>query len=216
MKLIDLTNEVFGKLTVLYRAENRIEPSGRSKTYWKCKCECGVEKEVEASSLRSGTSKSCGCVNKERMGRLNLSHGSSNSFEYKTLVKIKERCYNSNSERYNSYGGRGIKVCDRWLESFENFLEDMGERPEGYSIERINVDGNYEPENCKWIPLIEQHYNKQNTKFVEYNGNKVSLSKICKELRLPYKTTWKKLNKGITFETIIKNYKNGQQIQSDS
>lgn len=166
-------------------------------------CECGVEKEFEGSSLRAGTSKSCGCTKKEIAKNINLSHGKYKSPEYRTWVKMKERCYNPNTERYPSYGGRGITVCERWLNSFENFYEDMGKKPKGYSIERINVDGNYEPNNCKWASSQEQHYNKTNTLYVEYKNENKSLSELCKIYALNYKSVWKQYKKGVTFEEIL-------------
>lgn len=204
MKLIDLSNQIFGKLKVLKRAENRIEPSGRSKVYWLCRCECNIEKEIEASSLKKGKSNSCGCIGKEIMKNLNLSHGMYKSSEYKSWQKMKERCLNPNIERYPQYGGRGIKVCNRWLNSFENFYEDMGDRPsKDHSLDRKDVNGDYTPDNCRWITNQEQHYNKTNTLYVEYNGNKKSLSEMCKMYNLNYKSTWKKYNKGTTFEEIL-------------
>ena len=204
MKLIDLQYKVFGKLTVLKRGENRVEPSGKTKVYWLCRCECGTEKEFEGSSLRQGTSRSCGCVGKERIKNFNLSHNMSKSKEYRAWQKMKERCYNPNIERYPVYGGRGIKVCDRWLESFDNFYEDMGPRPSSkHSIDRIDVNGDYEPGNCRWVTMQEQHYNKRNTLYVEYKNENKSLSELCKIYNLNYKSTWKNYKKGFTFEGIL-------------
>lgn len=210
MKFKNIEGEFFGKFTVLRRGENRVEPSGKTKVYWLCKCECGSEKEIEASSLREGTSKSCGCVKKENAKNLNLSHGMYRSAQYKAWQKMKERCLNPNVERYPNYGGRGITVCKRWLESFENFYEDMGDKPTPqHSIDRKDVNGNYEKDNCRWVTNQEQHYNKTNTLYVRYKNENKSLSELCKKYHLNYKSTWRQYKKGFTFEQIlIKNNKN--------
>lgn len=207
MKLIDLQYKVFGKLTVLKRGENRVEPSGKTKVYWLCECECGVEKEYEGSSLREGTSKSCGCVKRKLAKNINLSHNMSKSKEYKAWAKMKERCYNPNTERYLIYGGRGITVCDEWKNSFEKFYEDMGDKPSPqHSIDRINVDGNYEKDNCRWATEKEQALNKRNTLYVEYKNENKPLSELCKNYDLNYKSVWKQHEKGFTFEEILIKY----------
>lgn len=151
---IDLTGEVFGRLTVLHRV-----PSD-GKVKFACKCECGNTVNITASNLRSGTSKSCGCLNTEKRSSTHKTHGKRNSPEYNSWRGMKNRCYNTTHNRYAIYGGRGITVCDRWLNSFENFFADMGAKPHPtYSIDRINVDGNYEPSNCRWASKSEQRLN---------------------------------------------------------
>lgn len=154
-KLIDLTGQVFGRLTVLQRAD-----TGRLKPDWLVRCECGVVKPVNGSDLKAGKIVSCGCLQREKIGNLRRSHSLSKSSEYNIWTLMKRRCLDENSLRYYRYGGRGIKVCDRWLEAFENFYADMGPRPHSkLSLDRINNDGNYEPGNCRWTDSMTQYYN---------------------------------------------------------
>lgn len=154
MKLIDLTGNVYGRLTVIERAENY-----KHYTCWLCKCECGNEAVVRSSDLRFNKTKSCGCLRKEFAQKLNNKHGKSKTTEFKIWKGINQRCNNKNNKSYEDYGGRGIKVCKRWSK-FENFLVDMGEMPpKKHSIERIDVNGDYEPSNCKWASVIEQSRN---------------------------------------------------------
>ena len=101
---------------------------------------------------------------------------------YQCYQDMKQRCNNKNSQQYKNYGGRGISVCDRWLESFDNFISDMGEKPEGMSIERINVNGNYEPKNCKWASKLEQANNRRTTRKIQFNGECLSLREWAKRI----------------------------------
>lgn len=134
-------------------------------------CDCGNIKDIGISNVANGKSKSCGCISKEIHRKLKTIHGKSKTPEYRSWCSIKERCYNKKNNRYYRYGGRGIVICDRWLNSFENFISDMGERPSAeYSIERINNDGNYEPSNCKWATIEEQASNKSSNSYLTFKG----------------------------------------------
>lgn len=154
---IDMRGKQCGRLTVLSYA-GRPKPN---RHMWLCKCTCGQKTVANGDALRKGTSQSCGCLRDEMSGARRRTHGAANTLEYHTWVGMKDRCYNPNNRKYDRYGGRGITVCDWWLDDFENFLTDMGFRPgPGYSIDRKNNDGNYEPGNCRWATPIEQARNR--------------------------------------------------------
>lgn len=122
-------------------------------TYWICRCACGNTKEVRANDLKSGNSQSCGCVK--------YKHGKTRTTEYHSWNLMKDRCFNTNCPAFNRYGGRGITVCERWRDSFENFLADMGPRPSPkHSVDRINNDEGYSPDNCRWATDTEQVRNR--------------------------------------------------------
>lgn len=158
MRRIDLTDQVFGKLTVLGRGDSR-RIGSRSVVTWKCQCECGQITEVLANNLRRGLSTTCG-LSTCRNPRSKV-HGERKSITYTSWTNMKNRCLNANATQYKYYGGRGIKVCDRWMD-FTNFLADMGHRPgKEYSIERENVNGDYCPENCIWLLKSEQSKNRR-------------------------------------------------------
>lgn len=153
---MDLTGTVYGRLTAIEPTDGRI---AAGSVIWLCRCECGNEVMVPTNRLRSGNTRSCGCLFADSHFR---KHGMSYSVEYKTWQAMKSRCQDSNNGRFSDYGGRGITVCERWLESFENFFEDMGLRPgKGYSIERRDNDAGYSPENCHWATDVEQRANQR-------------------------------------------------------
>ena len=159
---LNLTNQRFGRLVAK-------RPVGLQHSFvlWLCVCDCGQETQLTTNALRRGNTRSCGCMLRElyASGGSQLRHGAArpgkHTVEYGTWQAIIKRCSNPNHERFQYYGGRGIRVCERW-QTFENFLADMGPRPSGrYSIERLDVNGNYEPDNCVWIPLADQVKNRR-------------------------------------------------------
>lgn len=155
----DLAGQQFGRLKVLKVAADRKR--------WICECSCGKRKEVNGYCLRKGISRSCGCLQKERARAAQLKHGDTNhngaiSREYVCWRSMRSRCSNRNNKSWDRYGGRGIKVCERWEKSFENFLADMGRKPSPeHSIERMENSSNYEPGNCKWATRSEQMKNRR-------------------------------------------------------
>lgn len=185
----DLTNKTFGRLTVISRGESK--PT-RAAT-WLCQCSCGNTTIVESRLLNSGNTKSCGCTRMDflKTGAAAYKHGyarrKKQTPEYKVWAWMKDRCENTNNPAYKNYGGRGITVCTRW-NKFENFLTDMQEKPRPeLSIERIDNELGYSPENCRWATGKEQQRNQRRTLRVIWNGNQISLSEFAEWMKVDYK-----------------------------
>lgn len=163
MNKIDRTGYKTGRLTVINKAYSK-QGTTRIRHYWECKCECGKIVFIVADSLTK--TKSCGCLHNEITALINKSHGEARKTkEYSIWASMKNRCIQKSHKQYHRYGGRGIKICERWINNYSNFLSDMGRVPNHgdgirYSLDRINNDGNYEPSNCKWSTYKEQANNK--------------------------------------------------------
>src|SRR5574343_620397 len=177
---IDLTGNKYGRLTVEGLSYIKTTLRGKRLPYWKCICECGKVKDIWGGSLRHGVSKSCGCWRAEQLGAVARKHGMSHHPAYRLWTEMRGRCENENNDTYESYGGRGIKVCKRW-NSFPNFITDMGDRPRGHSMDRIDVNGNYEPSNCRWADAITQANNKRRTKRIEFMGRFLTIAEWSRE-----------------------------------
>lgn len=189
----DLTGCKFGRLKVLSRASVHTSAGG-TKTYrYNCRCDCGVELVVRMPNLSSGNTTSCGCHQKEGLALRRTTHGASHTPEHTSWDGMVRRCTDSNLKAYHNYGGRGIMVCDRWLTSFENFLQDMGPRPEGTSLDRKDNDGNYCKENCRWATAQEQAWNKRSVVLYAHAGESLPSSVWAKRLGLPQRTLYRKL-----------------------
>jgi hypothetical protein len=172
MKKINLVGQKFNRLLVIKEA-----PSIKGKIYFTCMCDCGNETTLLSAAIKGGYTKSCGCYQKQQAAKSGFRHGVSNkTSEYRTWVNMKTRCYNKKVND-KDYIGNGIKVCDRWLNSFANFFEDMGKKPSPlHSIERLESKGDYGPGNCKWGTEEEQVRNKSNNVWIEYNGRRMILT----------------------------------------
>lgn len=202
MPAIDLTGERYGKLTALESHYDR----QRRATMWKCKCDCGNIVYVRANSLRHGRAKSCGCLRAESNIQKKTTHGLAGTHLYAAWSSMKARCYNSNSHNYARYGARGIEVCDEWKNSFEEFGKWALAHgyQDGLSIDRIDNDGNYCPDNCRWVDTKAQNNNRGVSLMFTYNGKTQNLSLWCEELGIPYYRTWQRIHQyGYTFEQAI-------------
>lgn len=158
--------------------------------YTDVKCKCGKQLSRRLSDLNNGKSKRCAsCACKKRYGDFPRD---ANNPTYRSWQAMRTRCNNPNRKAYKDYGGRGITVCERW-DSYKNFVEDMGERPEGKTLDRMDNDGNYEPDNCRWATRQEQSENTRRTRLIEYTGKSQSLRTWCRELDLNYKAIWNRL-----------------------
>lgn len=192
-----LDGQRFGRLTVIRRAGSR---SGR--VVWACMCNCGSTVEVVSHALTSGHTKSCGCWKDERNRGTQPKHsharrGTQPTPTYKTWQAMMTRCYNEKAKSFKDYGGRGIKVCDGW-HLFENFLAHMGERPEGMTLDRIDSNKGYTPENCRWATKITQARNTRVNCIVTYNGSQMTQAEFAETLGLKQSTVSYRLRKGWT------------------
>jgi hypothetical protein len=150
----------YNRLTIIEETKKHILPNGKKRRQFICKCDCGTIKTFVLNDLTNNKTKSCGCLNNRLKNGSTINGKRTN--EYNIWNSMKQRCNNPNMSNYKYYGGRGIKVCDRWINSYNNFLEDMGMKPgPEYSIDRINNDGDYEPSNCKWSTASEQIKNRR-------------------------------------------------------
>lgn len=179
----------------------------RRSAIWKFQCECGNTHEVEATYVRIGNTKSCGCLKREARaanGRANATHGKAGSPIYKVWRRMITRCTNPNVDTFKNYGGRGISVCKLWRESFEAFYADMGDRPsKDHSIDRINNDGNYEPGNVQWSTRKEQARNKRKNRIVIVNGASMTLAEAVEKSGLKYNVVLMRLCSGWSVERAL-------------
>lgn len=201
MRPMQIAGARFGRLIVI-----RQIPDHRKNSYWLCVCDCGAEKVLTGNNLRRGLIKSCGCLNRENTSTRFMRHGHTsglnralnsgrNTSEYQIWAAMKRRCFNPNCPEYRWYGARGITVCDRWLQ-FENFFADMGPRPKGLTLDRIDNDGNYEPSNCRWRTRIEQANNTRQNRIVSLLGKTMTMTQACNASGLPPSTVSTRIKRG--------------------
>ena len=192
--LKDYAGMVFWRLSPLY-AHEKIEGK---PVKWRCRCECGKECDVTMKLVVSGHTKSCGCLAKETVTARNTTHGLARVYPktYKSWKDMRSRCNNAKNKEYANYGGRGITVCDRWSD-FDCFFSDMGAAPEGLTIDRIDVNGNYEPTNCRWATVEQQANNKRSSVLITHNGQTKTLTQWAKLLGKAHGTLTYRLSKGL-------------------
>lgn len=188
----------YGKLTVTGVAKTYTTKSGAFVQVLAWRCECGATGETHLSSVTGGQKSACRTCTMQRLG-----HTPQHELKRSWRAMI-ARCENPKSDKYKNYGARGIQVCDRWRKSFEAFLEDMGERPVGTSIERVDNSGNYEPGNCRWATLQEQNNNKRNNRRITVSGKCLTLAQWCRELGITTSRMAVPLRQGFTHEQAIK------------
>lgn len=195
---LDLTNNKFGRLLVIEKAPNRIMGNGDSRRAWLCMCECGNKVVATTLDLRKGDVKSCGCLKQELDAKRRTIHGEHGTHLHNVWCAMRRRCRNENSKDYIHYGGRGIKVCSEWdkdFTCFKNWALSNGYSEE-LTIDRINVDGNYEPNNCRWTSMKAQSNNRSNSRFVTYNGETHTIQEWSEILNIPYNTLYMRLKNG--------------------
>lgn len=193
MPVLDLTGQRFGRLQVMARAAS--DKNGNAK--WRCACDCGNERVVYSQSMRSGATTSCGCLNREVVSAASTTHGYSGTAAYKAWHAMLQRCENPEHHKWHRYGGRGIRVCERWHD-YANFLTDMGPRPQGMTIDRKDNDGDYTPGNCRWATPRQQSNNRENTRRVTADGESVPLAEAARARALNRATVRSRLRAGWT------------------
>jgi len=188
MRTIQISpHESYGRLKFVGVAPTTFKASSQVE----CLCSCGKRKSVKAFRLITGHTRSCGCLRSDTFSEVNSTHregsASKRSKEYITWVNMVQRCSNPNTKHYRNYGERGITVCHRWSK-FENFLEDMGRRPVGCSLDRIDVNAGYSPSNCRWATADQQINNQRKTVYINFDGERVSIAQAARKLNRSYET----------------------------
>jgi len=194
-KKIDVIGRRFGRMTVTSQAPHA---AGRRRV--ECRCDCGMVKAVDPRELLRGSLQSCGCLHRQVMAdkmRSRATHGKSRTRTYNSWLAMKSRCHTPADPKYADYGGRGIIVCDEWACDFERFLAEMGERPIGTTLDRIDVNGPYSPENCRWATVKVQARNKRHHRYVTHDGKSMPLSQACEATGVNYRSALYRLNRGV-------------------
>lgn len=180
----------FGRLEIIGTA-----PRKGGQPYVLCRCDCGREKEIALSSLRTGSTTSCGCYRDEVSRARSVTHGKSETVAYNTWVSMRQRCLNPNNPAYPSYGGRGISISPEW-DTFEGFLDDMGEPPSGKSLDRIDNSKGYGPSNCRWATRIEQNRNTRGCKYISYGGETKTVTEWAEQYGIKISTLSQRIRLG--------------------
>ncbi len=197
----DLTGKRFGRLTVL-----EFVPNDKHHSHWKCICDCGNTCETDGEHLKNGITKSCGCFKLEREIEANIKHGFKGTRIYRTWKNMKNRCSNPKRPDYKNYGGRGISVCDEWRKDFMTFCKwamNNGYQ-DNLTLDRIDVNGNYEPKNCRWVDMKTQARNRSNNIVVEYNGKKMTLAEVSEKSGITSKILYRRYSDGDRGERLFR------------
>ena len=193
VKKISIAGERYGRL-VAVRQNGFIQYPSRKSVLWECVCDCGSVVTKPLSSLRSGYASSCGCLVKEGGNR--RTHGMSKTTEYHSWASMVSRCRCNRNTDYHLYGGRGIAVCERWIDSFENFISDMGMKPsKKHSIDRIDNNAGYSKENCRWATPAMQSRNKRNNRIIEFNGERKVIADWASDLGINFASLLERMEK---------------------
>lgn len=202
-KTIEMIGKRFGRLLVIEESGQRID----GQRAWVCRCDCGkITNPIRGHSLRCGDTTSCGCVHKEKTARTFTTHGKSNTRLYNVWSCMKKRCTNESDSRYEHYGGRGIAVCEEWEDDFQAFYDwaMANGYKEGLQIDRIENDGNYCPENCRWADRDTQANNKSDNVKVAYNGSLITITQLSKMCGIKQATLYKRFHKGLRGDSLVK------------
>lgn len=198
-QIVDIRGRRFGRVKVLNNAGR--SPDGY--ILWECVCDCGNKKVIVGKYLKNGSTRSCGCLGAEVRISKATTHGMHKSSTYASWTGLIQRCYNQKDKNYLNYGGRGITVCRRWLDSFENFLADMGVKPANKTIDRNNNDGNYEKSNCQWATCKEQARNRRTNLLITHRNKTKTVVEWAEKLGINYNTLYDRIYRGWSAEKAL-------------
>lgn len=196
----------FGRLTVIDRGEDRILPCGKHKITWNCVCECGNHKNIVGDAIKSGRTMSCGCLSKDMIGKRGLIHGETDTKLYGVWCAMKRRCYNTNVKEYKWYGGRGITVHEEWKNNYSSFSDWAYKNgyKEGLTLDRIDNNSDYSPNNCKWVTSAAQANNRRSNHKITYNGETHNITEWASIIGINHKTLFNRIYQGWSLEEALR------------
>jgi hypothetical protein len=199
MKKIEMVGKKYNMLTVMLD----VGYSHGQQSYL-CSCDCGNKLVIAGQRIRNGQSKSCGCLARKQTSQRHKTHGLSKTPEYRAWAKIKMRCTNPNDPNFYRYGGRGVGMCDEWYNSFEQFYKDLGKRPNGMSLDRIDNNQGYSKDNCRWATPQQQAANRELSIVIDYDGKSMCLKEWSRHINRPYTTMLSHYKKGYSINQILR------------
>lgn len=197
----ELLGQRFGQLTVVALHPHR---SASSRALWVCLCDCGNQRITDTSSLKRGSAKSCGCLTLRNLRERSITHGKTNTRAYHAWFSMRQRCYYRRNKEYHNYGERGIEVCSEWREEFEAFYMDMGDPPDGMTLDRIDVEGNYNKETCRWATVKEQARNRRNNRLLTLDGEEHCVAEWAEIVGISSHTLLKRLDAGWSLDRVLR------------